>query len=923
VIILTANDYKKVFILGDEIEDLVLVRNFRNSDVSPSYDLFTENQVEKHQLQSGIRMLKELLSKSGVPISNLDVVRNGKIIETISEWKKQDVEHKERLFLKDQLGLLTRDISQEQQLEKQTQDAVMAIYNITNNEYPSNIMDGLKECFCVVLRTRFDSQRGSTLCLKCLCKNDERIKKTVLLFNVNELRRGGFNVPNGVSWEQIVAYTIRSLKDIPHYNEFKAIVVCFNYEGCLVIINDLNNSRASLFFYPGEMEGDHVLNSGHHVFGSMTTMQASLTRALSLCKGQNEFENQLYHGVKCGLEAMRKLVDIGFSSKAEFPYSEITQIISTFQNSNDLATFQIDNYAKLLLNEATEYTIIGQIIKDLNNKETLASLCKQIITNGKPSDNAVPFLRYGELITYDKLEIEQLRNTRYLFRSYINGDLKMTTPLSICVFGPPGSGKSFAVKQIAAINEIIHIGDKTPDKVVLEFNVSQMDSKKDLTRAFQQIRDVKLKGNMPIVFFDEFDSTVDNAELYWLKYFLAPMQDGKFTDEGFTHDIGTAIFIFAGGTHTCMDEFKEKVEKVSAEKKAGDFLSRLRGYIDILGPNSIQCPHGGQTFRNNSEKCRRFAEEYEKLMLKDTIDYDIISWCKEHIKKHEKSEGTQNHSSPCVFEDKLGFFKKQITDFDYACTTIQNINDDIAKESKKFAEIEEKMQVVLKEQTESTNKLITATQNVLNAQCDTNVVENRVEELKLAQSVATAELSAKRAKIEEVRGKKQQIQTAIDSKKDEVDNLEKLKKQICNDLLEEVARCENISVKEFEEAINKIRQCKHKREFCQNIHWYKRWNNSSNHHKLRRATLLRSILERKLLKNDKKATIGIDDAVLNAFMMVDTYLYGARSLEAIVQTSNITKKHYSVQCINTNSLELYVDASFTKHLFDKKTDLSE
>jgi hypothetical protein len=50
---------------------------------------------------------------------------------------------------------------------------------------------------------------------------------------------------------------------------------------------------------------------------------------------------------------------------------------------------------------------------------------------------------------------------------------------------------------------------------------------KDLTAAFHQAQDRALAEEVPLVFFDEFDSSLNKEPYGWLKYFLAPMEDGK------------------------------------------------------------------------------------------------------------------------------------------------------------------------------------------------------------------------------------------------------------------------------------------------------------------------------------------------------------------------------------------------------------
>lgn len=221
---------------------------------------------------------------------------------------------------------------------------------------------------------------------------------------------------------------------------------------------------------------------------------------------------------------------------------------------------------------------------------------KRIVRDGPAALSALLYLRIGRYLTLDRVEIEAFRAIRTQVSAYLQGP-PQAKPLSLAVFGPPGSGKSFGIKELAADHNL----------EVFENNLSEA-SAEALPGYFQELRDITLSGRTPLCFFDEFDAR--NCEM--VGRFLAPMQDGRFRDGPRTHPLGRAILVFAGGTAASAAEFagysnldSRKYKRTTTEsgaqelaearardedrkqKKIPDFVSRLAGVIDIRGINEV------------------------------------------------------------------------------------------------------------------------------------------------------------------------------------------------------------------------------------------------------------------------------------------------------------------------------------------------
>jgi hypothetical protein len=260
------------------------------------------------------------------------------------------------------------------------------------------------------------------------------------------------------------------------------------------------------------------------------------------------------------------------------------------------------------------------------SNEKLIEIARNIVVYGfertrTHDDGAMPYAKFGKMTIVDRQEIETFRSLNFLIRNYLNREYP-DRPLCAAVFGPPGSGKSFGVKQLA-----LSCGLSEAD--MLEFNLSQFESRRDLERALINIRNVCSPSRTPLVFFDEFDSTHGSEPLGWLKMFLSVMQDGTFAFGGDIMRLGKSILVFAGGTSHSFAQFsgsgigKESFDhKYFRSVKGPDFVSRLRGYVDVAGINPVDVLAGQKGFhflRRGAMIRSIVSREYPDLVNQDGI----------------------------------------------------------------------------------------------------------------------------------------------------------------------------------------------------------------------------------------------------------------------------------------------------------------
>jgi len=457
--------------------------------------------------------------------------------------------------------------------------------------------------------------------------------RLVVAVSIRDLRSSEIRVSQGISWERTALDLARELSQSPLLEGLRRarhVIVTVHGEGTLWMEriegrkDGIAQHRFKLMFDPGYMEGEwsqEMCGTDGNAYGFHSTFAAAVAAHLALAG-----RDGLQGGIENGLRAMRLLRAMGHGSAKEtapeLPAGALATVILTkdFEKlstplpkmppadlsrlgrfgeaaipatalaggsttSGGGATTPSSVQAKWRMLEVSD----GRATSD----QPLYGLGRRVALLGLEGLKNVPYASFGKLFTADRDEIEALRNIQRLMQDYETNETE-TKPLSIAVFGPPGAGKSFGIKQIA---ETALRGKKS----FLEFNLSQFEDSSDLIGAFHQVRDKVLEGGTPLVFWDEFDS----QDYKWLQYLLAPMQDGKFQEGQITHPVGKCIFVFAGATCYDLQSFgppqkpdaqnKEslKEHKQAATdfrlKKGPDFKSRLHGNLNVLGPNRRQC----------------------------------------------------------------------------------------------------------------------------------------------------------------------------------------------------------------------------------------------------------------------------------------------------------------------------------------------
>lgn len=414
-------------------------------------------------------------------------------------------------------------------------------------------------------------------------------EKVTVLCDIDDLRCADILISRNLSWERTAIDLVHAFETnscVHMLRLARRCVVGISYDGAFIA--EISGSMAdyTLVYDPLGIEGAFASTLTGQMPGRNEVLVSWIVR--SIVHGESASNVPL----GAALSAMRKAASTGLDkSSYSFPYDSAIS-----PDKNMFSSITVPRDVK------PEWTILSELDRRLD-RQGLEVLAESTVKYGVEKaifsqPVVIPVGKVGGVTSVDRGESENLRAIYNIINQYVR-EANAVRPLSIAVFGAPGSGKSFGVKQI--ITAIVGKDAKgKPLSTFIELNMSQITTTDSLIAALHQVRDANLKGLLPVLFFDEFDSAVDGKPLFWLKNFLAPMQDGEFREGEALHPIGRSIFVFAGGTSHSFEVFArqgEITEDASTEEqerklafvqaKGPDFVSRLRGFINVLGPNRV------------------------------------------------------------------------------------------------------------------------------------------------------------------------------------------------------------------------------------------------------------------------------------------------------------------------------------------------
>ena len=293
--------------------------------------------------------------------------------------------------------------------------------------------------------------------------------RLIVVMSVNDLRLTEVQISRELSWERTAQDLAWELVHNPRINALSRcahVVVSFDTAGALLLsTQEEGPPGCQLFFDPAVIEGMWAQTYRGGMIGYTSCLTTGIARQLMLLLDGPGIAG----GVQSGLAAMRKLHLEGYGVRGSaapdaalaFPTDKIAAELSAELNptATEFSVAEVQDPLIYLSKQSYDDPAAPEKQKGANSgfwtiledryADGLGKVAERIVERGAESAlRDVPLGRFGDLLTVDRREIESFRSIRALASEYI-GKHSQKRPLSIAVFGAPGSGKSFGIIQVA------------------------------------------------------------------------------------------------------------------------------------------------------------------------------------------------------------------------------------------------------------------------------------------------------------------------------------------------------------------------------------------------------------------------------------------------------------------------------------------
>ncbi|KAI0438945.1 hypothetical protein F4803DRAFT_71636 [Xylaria telfairii] len=400
-------------------------------------------------------------------------------------------------------------------------------------------------------------------------------ERLVTIISADDLRAEGIELSYGLSWEKTCEDFVRK---IGSNGKLDTLVTCANLVvlfSCDAAIYHRGRQMIgpTLVFDPLGTEGSFTSSHLGDFPGLIETFIGGLVAHRTKAPRED-----LVECIKYGLGSMRRFAELGLRSTKihDWPKHPLGGIKASQDSVKSLVAFTIPSDAiarRSDSNSSSKWSILHDNIGDQ------IQVADRIVKKGAMSATKwVPIARFGDLVLFDRSEIESFRTIFHLVREHLS--VHKTRPLNIGVFGSRGSGKSFASVQVvktaaAASGRTVRL---------LRFNLAQFSSPEVLSAAFDAVRECALLGELAVVYLNGFDASLAGVQYGWLVHLLPPMHVAQVFDRGEMRHLGPAILLFGSVSTSSFEDFQEST-KDGGMQSAEEFLSCLDAYVNVIGIN--------------------------------------------------------------------------------------------------------------------------------------------------------------------------------------------------------------------------------------------------------------------------------------------------------------------------------------------------